>query len=1465
MLLLHTDYGRELVRIRIESKLGEAFASKVRVGRVGGSLLSDFSVEDISIEDAAGRNAILLDRVDVEYSPWKLISRTVEIEELSLRGLRVHASRDAAGVLNLATLMRAASPKGKVEREPSAWRVLAPKIVLSDSEMSFEDGDTRARATEVAATASVRFVEGRVAARLEGLAASVQPPAEVNLAAPARPSLPLSLEGNFSSSPGAVALDSVVLSLGGARAEAASLMSSDSGEMLAEANLYVPASVVHQFDSSTALLADVRLNIDAKRDYNTSPIDFRLTGSIGTSPLSMNGKYFPEAESAEIHLTGKELDTRSLWRGLASSQVNVTVDAKTKGFDIADAIARAELTLAGTVDKVQLGILKLDATLEGGIADAILKSGDDSKWIRGTAKVDLEGQEIVDSDFHLEHGQIQALAWGYSDARGDVRLDARASGSFDALETEGSLTSQRFSALGNRARGLEASWNGTLGEGAYNGRLEAKAGFVRAGSTAVGSVKLDVKTAGPNQFQVHLINRGPKRAHYVNARTRFSLAPKSTIVDIDRVELATRGLAWHGNGGRIVKGGRGDITFENIALDSKAGHLDLDGTVELDDGLSSGDIALVARDVDLGYLSEAFTLEPALSGRASLRATLKKSHGRAARGKVLLSLQSIASAKDTPPTSGTIDIRLNRRKLIATAELRAEGVGTASLAAEALAPRNPTAPRGWKRFDQRALVSASVHTSTLKLEALSRFSPELPSAGTIAIDGQLGNGGSDGVLVLTANEVVHASTVEPASAEVRLVLEDQKLRLSGDASLGTRARASLLALGHLSGPLLRPSTIARIDSNALQEATAYIDGVDLEWWDQTLELGLQPKDSRVEANLLVSKAIADATLTVRATQDGLDHRGEPQKRESELVARLRAKSIDLKMHGTLDGREAARGVVHLDKGWNTLLSGNERAIAATGISAEGAIVGLPLALIQSVVAKGATPRSELSKGKLVASAIVGGTIGSPKVDAKIHTEDSIITGINFTELRATASYSDNLIVARLTSKQEAGGTLDISSEVDIGVVPSTQTRVHASNWDLGFLKSLIPERSIGGLLSANVDVVGALDAPSITGTAHLKKGSVHPGAPLYSLRELDVEVALTKTGLTLGGSGEAGRGNLSLDGHVVMKDFVPSALRLNLESDGVPVDAGPLSVFVDTKTTVRGTSNGENWRFDVDVGDTIVNVPGERSRTLHPDQLPSDIVFVNSIHEPPSALVAAIARTPATVVDVYIKAPDSIEVRGEAVQTIVDVDLHARIASDIVVEGTVATRGGWLELFGRRYDMRHGDISFGGDTNPALDIELGHDFATTTLTIAVSGTGAQPELALRATPSRYDDAELLAFVLGADPDDDPTSERSTADRATGAASNFVASQLQSVIRDVVPIDVLKIELAEDEAVAEQLTLGTWITDKILLAYRRRFEAENLENANEAVIEYRFRRRWLLEFSYGDQGTGGGDVLWIRRF
>jgi translocation and assembly module TamB len=227
-----------------------------------------------------------------------------------------------------------------------------------------------------------------------------------------------------------------------------------------------------------------------------------------------------------------------------------------------------------------------------------------------------------------------------------------------------------------------------------------------------------------------------------------------------------------------------------------------------------------------------------------------------------------------------------------------------------------------------------------------------------------------------------------------------------------------------------------------------------------------------------------------------------------------------------------------------------------------------------------------------------------------------------------------------------------------------------------------------------------------------------------------------------------------------------------------------------------------------------------------------------------------------------------------------DGDLDAWIEADLVVasaggvttiDGTVEATRGDATLFDRRYRISRARAAFTGDapTNPHLNVLLEHSFESAEVSIAVQGTLDEPEVELSSEPAIYSQAELLGFVLGGNPDAPDDREGAGGGwrrSAAGAATALVASQLESIVEKRIPVDTLRLGTdADDPGTLAFVSVGKWLADKLFVAYRRRFDAETNENANEAEIEYHFRRNWMVEGMIGDRGAGSVDLLWVRRF
>jgi translocation and assembly module TamB len=212
-------------------------------------------------------------------------------------------------------------------------------------------------------------------------------------------------------------------------------------------------------------------------------------------------------------------------------------------------------------------------------------------------------------------------------------------------------------------------------------------------------------------------------------------------------------------------------------------------------------------------------------------------------------------------------------------------------------------------------------------------------------------------------------------------------------------------------------------------------------------------------------------------------------------------------------------------------------------------------------------------------------------------------------------------------------------------------------------------------------------------------------------------------------------------------------------------------------------------------------------------------------------------------------------------------------AGQPTISGGIFVRHGRINIQGQRFDFDRGDISFDGspDINPHLDILLEHQYPDARVLVQLTGTPKKPRLRLTSDPPVYDQAQIVSLVLTGQPGGQPSNGKSF--DPTAAVTTAVLSKLADKLAPEVGLDVLRVENVEQRNEEGQATgdantrieVGKYISDRIYLSYAHVFGATETANQNEAHVEYRLTRRWMLETIFGDAGVGGVDALWTLRY
>src|SRR5688572_20037387 len=86
LLVLHSDWGREQIRTQIEAKLQPNFPAGAHIGRVEGSVLGDFYLHDVVLNDLDGRPAVRIARVELNLALLAFLRDEARFEKVIVEG-----------------------------------------------------------------------------------------------------------------------------------------------------------------------------------------------------------------------------------------------------------------------------------------------------------------------------------------------------------------------------------------------------------------------------------------------------------------------------------------------------------------------------------------------------------------------------------------------------------------------------------------------------------------------------------------------------------------------------------------------------------------------------------------------------------------------------------------------------------------------------------------------------------------------------------------------------------------------------------------------------------------------------------------------------------------------------------------------------------------------------------------------------------------------------------------------------------------------------------------------------------------------------------------------------------------------------------------------------------------------------------------------------------------------------------
>ncbi len=1467
LIVLHTSFGREIVRKQIEAKVNDMFYGGGTIGKVEGSPFGTLTLRDVVLNGPDGKPAISAKTVKLGLGILPLFSKQARMRSLVLEDVEVRIARDADGTLQMSKMIRPSPSTG--------WSIQIPDVRLHRGHVAYDTGTEwmNIDAIDIFGAAHMPY-EKPLEANLSVRGAWREKVAGISIDAVVK------IDQNVTTIP------SVIARLGAMTVAGADLTiitpqqqtpltgmiekvpAAATATPVITGTLIVnaPMVAVAQLVPSVQLPADIAFAVNISS--SVAPwMHLSLLGQLGGAPVRMMVDADLDKRHAQGVIATGTLDLVALTRGKVQGSGGAVVmfqasPGETGQLPIASGIvatwgdifdindARASIAFDTRGDRINLAAGAAAPSVRAMVEGRIKKVGDALVLERGTVVASTSNPS--------------AASGGKAPVRGALSV---------RLAASGALLPQPSVAVAGRIDGKQLRMN-DLSIASMSLAIDARQlpsqpvgkaelaldGIVR-GEMHLGMLKVTAGSRPDGKIQVSARSQ-PKQNPWlfdVDALVAPPGGGDTVTIDVQRHHVrAGSGGNWSGTTGHIQIGKR-QILVRDFKSASLSGALAVAGELNRQNGDFSANIDATRLTLD--------NLDPTFRGTVDTHIDVVRRRGRIS-GTV--DLHGKGLALEASPHTFEIDAKIAAAadKLVVDASVSSTNLGSAKLALDVDAPKDITNVEMWKHLHREVIRTGHLVFQDVDVAKIAELAghPGEVTAGRLDGDLQFSAGSTGGMI------------------QVRDVMMPA-LRGTGDIDAN-------LTIAQSGPDELTPSLIGRVDAFGTFQVAARV-GIPEHLFDPKAWAALGPHALHGLTARLVDVPIDPAQLDRLGIVTSLRGRLSLSAEVTEAIssAQLAIDIRDLRGNPIAQPVDAHFAAAIDDKGANTTLAISSGKITLLDVKGKvpmtiGQVRANPKALMTAPLAVTATipsasapallgvfGRSEIIGGTINGTVEVTGTLGKPNVTAKlVGSKLEVPPGARNKPIKTIdtitieGSYDGALARISINGVQQAG-SLKVVAQLDPDRLAEGSATIQATAFDLLPLLVFAPGPAGGaaGRLDANLKLAG-LDPRTarVAGELHLVDARLPIAPQVGTLHRAKVDVTIGATQMKIDVTGRMGSGDVKLAGTIGIDGALPTGGDLQITLRNVsPI--GTVEPVIDADVNAKLKHEGLVWIADVDVRRGSIDIPSGRGEKLKPVGAPIDMVFANGkrVTDRPMKQEPVAPQNAGLIVNLTLH---STHVKSAELRTYIKGNLKISTdAQSVGVVGNIMAEQGDLDLFGRRYQVDRAAVHFDGTTDPLLDVVITHDFADTSTITQVRGRLSKPELIMGSDPGMYSQGQLLGFLLGGEPDGAPQSG-SARDKATAAGTSFVANKLGGYVKNALPvdIDVLKYEAASSTSSAA-VTVGSWISRSLFVAYRQHLESRVDQNLSEAELEYWLTRRLSVQGTSGDRGFTGVDLLWRKRY
>jgi translocation and assembly module TamB len=184
-----------------------------------------------------------------------------------------------------------------------------------------------------------------------------------------------------------------------------------------------------------------------------------------------------------------------------------------------------------------------------------------------------------------------------------------------------------------------------------------------------------------------------------------------------------------------------------------------------------------------------------------------------------------------------------------------------------------------------------------------------------------------------------------------------------------------------------------------------------------------------------------------------------------------------------------------------------------------------------------------------------------------------------------------------------------------------------------------------------------------------------------------------------------------------------------------------------------------------------------------------------------------------------------------------------------------------FNFHGNIFRVTRGQVQFIGleDSNPRIDMQAETRVKKYDILWKISGNAKDLHVSLDSDPA-LPQSDIISYLLFRNPVNEfKGAEAFDIQKAAMQISGQLAiSELNKILDNMVLIDVLTVENADDESGAGAVYMGKYLTPTLYISFRQEFAADD---PKQLRVYYELNRSLGIEAQVGDEQTNGVDLLW----